>query len=86
MGYLDRKASSAIIFANISAGTGSVLKRCCPDGIWCFHNDGTQDFFSVLSNGWKPSFVQLGLHLLTILVTVYLLLVASSTIGCMVDS
>ena len=33
MGSLDLKSSRALIFSNISAGTGSVLIRCRPEGI-----------------------------------------------------
>ena len=35
MGSLDLRSSCALIFSNISAGTGSVLRRCRPEGIWC---------------------------------------------------
>ena len=33
VGYLDLRSSCALIFSNISAGTGSVLIRCHPEGI-----------------------------------------------------
>ena len=33
LGYLDLRSSRALILSNISAGTGSVLIRCRPDGI-----------------------------------------------------
>ena len=33
VGSLDLRSSRALIFSNISAGTGSVLIRCCPEGI-----------------------------------------------------
>ena len=33
VGYLDLRSSRALIFSNISAGTGSVLVRCRPEGI-----------------------------------------------------
>ena len=36
MGYLDLKSSRALIFSNISAGTGVALIRCRPEGIWCY--------------------------------------------------
>ena len=39
----------ALIFSNISVGTGSVLSRCRPEGMWCdaaFKDDGTQYIFS----------------------------------------
>ena len=32
---LDLKSSRALIFSNISVGTGSVLSRCRPEGMWC---------------------------------------------------
>ena len=35
MGPLDLRSSRVLIFSNISAGTGSVLRRCRPEGIWC---------------------------------------------------
>ena len=35
MGSLDLRSSRALIFSNISAGSGSVLSRCLPDVIWC---------------------------------------------------
>ena len=31
----DLRSTRASIFSNSSAGTGFVLKRCRPDGIWC---------------------------------------------------
>ena len=53
VGSLDLRSSRALMFSNISAGTGSVLintvssrgymSRCC------FQNDGTQDLFSFLA-------------------------------------
>ena len=33
VGSLDLRSSRALIFSNISAGTGSVLIRCRPEGI-----------------------------------------------------
>ena len=35
MGYVDLWSSRALILSNISAGAGSVLIRCRPEGIWC---------------------------------------------------
>ena len=32
---LDLRLSRALIFSNISVGTGSVLSRCRPEGMWC---------------------------------------------------
>ena len=32
---LDLKSSRALIFSNISVGTGSVLIQCRPEGMWC---------------------------------------------------
>ena len=35
VGSLDLRSSRALILSNISSGTGSVLIRCRPKGIWC---------------------------------------------------
>ena len=35
VGSLDLRSSRALILSNISAGTGSLLIRCRPEGIWC---------------------------------------------------
>ena len=35
MGSIDLRSSRALIFSNISAGTGSVLRRYLPEGICC---------------------------------------------------
>ena len=35
VGSLDLRSSRALIFSNISVGTGSVLIRCRPEGMWC---------------------------------------------------
>ena len=35
VGSLDMRSSRALIFSNISVGTGSVLIRCRPEGMWC---------------------------------------------------
>ena len=32
---LDLRSSRALFFSNISVGTGSVLSRCRPEGMWC---------------------------------------------------
>ena len=32
---LDLRSYRALIFSNISVGTGSVLSRCRPEGMWC---------------------------------------------------
>ena len=34
-GSLDLRSSRALIFSNISVGTGSVFIRCPPEGMWC---------------------------------------------------
>ena len=34
VGSLDLSSSCAFIFSNISVGTGSVLIRCRPEGMW----------------------------------------------------
>ena len=67
------RSSRALIFSNISAGTGSVLRRRQPEGIWCaaaFRMMVLQLFLAV---GWQPSFAQLILYLLSIWVPVSLL-------------
>ena len=51
---LDLRSSRALIFSNISVGIGSVLSRCRPEGC-CVKNNGTQDLFSFLAVGRKPS-------------------------------
>ena len=63
MGSLDPRSSRALILSNMSAGTGSVLIRCRPEGICC-------DLFSFLAVCWKPSFAQFILCFLTISVPV----------------
>ena len=35
VGSLDLRPTWALIFSNSSAGTGSVLRRCRSEGIWC---------------------------------------------------
>ena len=35
VGSLDMRSSRALVFSNISAGTGSVLRQCQTEGIWC---------------------------------------------------
>ena len=35
VGSLDMRSSRALIVSNMYAGTGSVLRWCCPEGIWC---------------------------------------------------
>ena len=35
VGSLDLRSSRALIFSNISVGTGSVLIRCRSKGMWC---------------------------------------------------
>ena len=32
---LDLRSSRALIFSNVSVGTGFVLSQCRPEGIWC---------------------------------------------------
>ena len=32
---LDLRSSRALIFSSIYVGTGSVLSRCRPEGMWC---------------------------------------------------
>ena len=74
VGSLDLRSSRAFIFSNISVGTGSVLIRCRPEGMWC----GTglrimarkifSPFFAVSR---KPSFAQLVFNLSTVSVPVF---------------
>ena len=35
VGSLDLRSYRALIFSNIYIGTGSVLIRCRPEGMWC---------------------------------------------------
>ena len=73
MGSLDLKLSRALILSNISAGTGSVLIRCRPEGIChdaAFRMMVRNIFSLFLAVCWKPSFAQFILHLLTISVPV----------------
>ena len=35
VGSLDLRSSRALIFSNISVGSGSVLIRCGPESMWC---------------------------------------------------
>ena len=35
VGSLDLRLSRVLIFSNISVGTGTVLIRCRPEGMWC---------------------------------------------------
>ena len=75
-GSLDLRSSRALILSHISAGTGSVLRRCRPEGIWCdaaFRMIVRNLCSPYLAVGWKPSFAQLVLDLLTISVPVFLL-------------
>ena len=60
VGSLDLRSSRALIFSNISAGTGSVLIRCRPEGYMsrcCFQNDGTQDLFSLFGSLMEAVFL-----------------------------
>ena len=85
---LDLRSSRTLIFPNISVGTGSVLSRCRPEGMWC---DAalrimTRNIFSFLSVGRKPSFAQLVFHISTVSVTVCLFQVNAGTMLYWVDS
>ena len=53
---LDLRSSHALILSNISVGTDSVLRRCCPEGMWC-------DAALRMMARKKPSFAQLVLLL-----------------------
>ena len=62
VGCHDLRSSRAIIFSNISIGTGSVLIRCGPEGMWCdaaFRIMARKNFFSFLAVSRKPSFALL---------------------------
>ena len=51
----------------------------------CFQNYGTQDLFSFLAVGWKPSFAQFLLYFLTISVPVGFLKVEAGTMRYRVE-
>ena len=77
----DLRSSRALIFSNISVGTGSVLIRCRPEGMWCdaVKNDGTQDLFTFLAVGRKSSFAHLVFNLSTVSIPVCLFQVDAGT-------
>ena len=66
MGSLDLRLSRALIFSNISTGTGSALRRCHPEGIWCEAAYRMMVCNIVLAVGWKSSFTQFVLYLYNI--------------------
>ena len=69
---LDMRSSRALIFSNISVGTGSVLSRCRPESMWC---DAALRMMarkiSFLAVGRKPSYAQLVFNLSTVSVPVF---------------
>ena len=78
VGSLDLRSSSALIFSNISVGTGSVLIRCRPEGMWC---DAALRIMTrrIFSPFWNPSFAQLVFNLSTVSVPVCLFQVYAGT-------
>ena len=79
---LDLRSSRALIFSNISVGTGSVLSQCRPKGMWrdaVLRMMACKIFFSFLAVGWKPSFAQLVFNLSTVSVPVFFFQVDAGT-------
>ena len=72
---LDLRSSRALIVSNISVGTGSVLSRSRPEGMWCY-----------AAVGRHPSFAQLVFKLSTASVPVCLFHVDAGTMLYRVDS
>ena len=75
VGSLDLRSSRALIFSNISVGTGSVLIRCRPEGMWCdaaLRIMARKIFSPFLVVSRKPSFAQLVFNLSTVSVPVCL--------------
>ena len=64
---LELRSSRTLIFSNISVGNGSVLSRCCPEGMWCdaaFRMMARKIFSLSLAVCRNPSFAQLVFNLL----------------------
>ena len=83
---LDLRSSRALIFSNISVGTGSMLIWCRPDGMWCDAALRMMAHKIFLAVGRKPSFAQLVFNLSTILVPVFLFQVDAGPMLYRVDS
>ena len=67
-GSLDLRSCRALIFSNISVGTGSVLIRCRPEGMWC---DAALRIMA--RNIFSPSWQSVGSRLLLSLSSISLL-------------
>ena len=89
VGSLDLRSSRALIFSNISAGTGSVLIRCRPEGI-CRDAAFRMMVRKIFSPFWQFDgsrlLLSLSSYLLTISVPVCFLKVEAGTMGYGVDS
>ena len=73
VGSLDLRSCRALIFSNISVGTGSVLIRCRPEGMWCdaaLRIIVRKNFSLFLAVNRNPSFSQLGFNPSTVSVPV----------------
>ena len=88
---LDLRSSRALIFSNISVGTGSVLSRCRPEGMWCdpaLRIMARKIFSPFLAIGRQPSFAQHVVNISTVSVPVFLfkLMLERCCIGLIVTS
>ena len=80
LGSLDLRSSRALIFSNMSARTGSVLRGCRPEDRWYARS------FLLFGSWMEAVFCPAVLHLLTISVPVGLLKDEAGTIMYRVDS
>ena len=83
VGSLDLRSSRALIFSNISVGTGSVLIRCHPEGMWCdaaLRIMARKIFSPFFAVSGTPSLAQLVFNLFTVSVPVCLFQVGAGTI------
>ena len=85
---LDLRSSRALIFSNISVGTGSVLSPCRPEGMWCYAalRKMARKIFSHFWQLVGSHLFQLVLNLSTVSVSVCLFQVDAGTMLYWVDS
>ena len=86
---LDLRSSCALIFSNISVGTGSVLSQCRPEGMWCdaaLRMMARKIFSLFLAVDRKPYFAHLFFYFSTVSVPVHLFQVDAGTMLYRVDS
>ena len=88
VGSLDLRSSRALNFSNISVGTGSVLIRCRPEGMWCDAALRIMVRKIFLAVSRKASFAQRVFNLSTVSVPVCLfrLMLVRCCIGVIVTS